>query len=55
MHRQPVASCLGAPGPGPLPGTDEAARTHLALPMGAALPRAQIAEVVAAVRAAKAT
>jgi len=55
VHRQPVAARLGAPAPGPLPGTDEAARTHLALPMGAALTRAQIAEVAAAVRAAKAT
>ena len=52
VHRQPVAARLPAP-PGPLPGTDEAARTHLALPMGAALKRAQIAEVVTAVRAAK--
>ena len=32
-----------------LPGTDEAARTHLALPIGAALTREQVAEVVAAV------
>jgi len=35
-----------------LPGTEEAARTHLALPMGPALSEAQVAEVVAAVRAA---
>jgi dTDP-3-amino-3,4,6-trideoxy-alpha-D-glucose transaminase len=33
-----------------LPGTDEAARTHLALPMSAVLTREQAAEVVAAVR-----
>jgi dTDP-4-amino-4,6-dideoxygalactose transaminase len=37
----------------PLPGTDEAARTHLALPMSAALTRAQVDEVVGAVRAAR--
>src|SRR4051794_38021619 len=34
-----------------LPGTEEAARTHLALPMSAALSRDQVDEVVAAVRA----
>ena len=34
-----------------LPGTDEAARTHLALPIGAAITREQVDEVVAAVRA----
>jgi dTDP-4-amino-4,6-dideoxygalactose transaminase len=32
----------------PLPGTDEAARTHLALPMGPALTRDQVGEVAAA-------
>jgi dTDP-3-amino-3,4,6-trideoxy-alpha-D-glucose transaminase len=32
----------------PLPGTDEAARTHLALPMGAALTREQVSEAAAA-------
>jgi dTDP-4-amino-4,6-dideoxygalactose transaminase len=36
----------------PLPGTEEAARTHLAIPMGASLARAAVDEVVAAVRAA---
>jgi dTDP-4-amino-4,6-dideoxygalactose transaminase len=36
--------------PPALPGTDEAARTHLALPIGAATTREQVAEVVAAVR-----
>ena len=36
-----------------LPGTDEAARTHLALPMGAALTREQVGEVVGAVRSAE--
>ncbi len=34
-----------------LPGTDEAARTHLALPISAAITRVQVAEVAAAVRA----
>jgi dTDP-4-amino-4,6-dideoxygalactose transaminase len=31
-----------------LPGTAEAARTHLALPMGTALSEAQVDEVIAA-------
>jgi dTDP-4-amino-4,6-dideoxygalactose transaminase len=34
----------------PLPGTEEAARTHLAIPMSPVLSRAQAAEVAAAVR-----
>jgi dTDP-4-amino-4,6-dideoxygalactose transaminase len=34
----------------PLPGTDDAARRHLALPISAALDELQAAEVVAAVR-----
>ena len=34
-----------------LPGTEEAARTHLAIPMSPVLSRAQAEEVVAAVRA----
>jgi dTDP-3-amino-3,4,6-trideoxy-alpha-D-glucose transaminase len=34
-----------------LPGTEEAARTHLAIPMSAALREDQIAEVAEAVRA----
>jgi dTDP-4-amino-4,6-dideoxygalactose transaminase len=38
---------------GALPGTDEAARTHLALPMSAALTSERVEEVVAAVRAAR--
>jgi dTDP-3-amino-3,4,6-trideoxy-alpha-D-glucose transaminase len=38
-----------------LPGTDEAARTHLAIPMSPVLTRAQAEEVVAAMRAASAT
>ena len=49
-HRQPALAAYGREAV--LPGTDEAARTHLALPMSAALARAQVDEVVAAVRAA---
>jgi dTDP-4-amino-4,6-dideoxygalactose transaminase len=37
----------------PLPGTDEVARTHLAIPMSAVLTREQADEVVAAVRDAR--
>ncbi len=50
IHRQPAM----APYPPrvPLPGTEEAARTHLALPMGAALSERDTAEVVAAASAA---
>jgi dTDP-4-amino-4,6-dideoxygalactose transaminase len=47
-HRQPALAALGRDAV--LPGTAEAARTHLALPMGAALTEAQVGEVVAAVR-----
>jgi dTDP-3-amino-3,4,6-trideoxy-alpha-D-glucose transaminase len=50
-HRQPAMRDY-APA-GPLPGTDEAARTHLAIPMSPVLSRAQAAEVVAAVRDAR--
>jgi dTDP-4-amino-4,6-dideoxygalactose transaminase len=49
-HRQPALATLGRDAV--LPGTEEAARTHLALPMGAALTEAQVGEVVAAVRGA---
>jgi dTDP-3-amino-3,4,6-trideoxy-alpha-D-glucose transaminase len=35
-----------------LPGTDEAARTHLAIPISPVLSRAQVEQVVAAIRAA---
>jgi dTDP-4-amino-4,6-dideoxygalactose transaminase len=49
-HRQPALAEAGRDAV--LPGTDEAARTHLALPMGAALTEAQVGEVVAAVAAA---
>jgi dTDP-3-amino-3,4,6-trideoxy-alpha-D-glucose transaminase len=49
-HRQPALAELGRDAV--LPGTEEAARTHLALPMGAALTDVQVGEVVAAARAA---
>ena len=48
IHRQPAMAPF-AQGVS-LPGTDEAARTHLALPMGAALGVDDVAEVVGAVR-----
>jgi dTDP-4-amino-4,6-dideoxygalactose transaminase len=46
VHRQPALRAEAD-----LPGTDEAARTHLALPMSAVLGEAQVAEVAAAVAA----
>ncbi len=46
VHAQP-AMARWAPA-APLPGTDEAARTHLALPMGPSLTREQVREVAAA-------
>ena len=55
-YRTPVhAQAAMAPWPPavPLPGTEEAARTHLALPMGPALTGAQVREVVQAVAAAR--
>jgi len=48
VHRQQAMLEWGATAD--LPGTDEAARTHLALPISAAITREQVAEVVAAVR-----
>ena len=49
VHRQPaMAPYLPEGGPLELPGTDEAAATNLALPMGPELTRAQVEEVVAA-------
>lgn len=48
VHQQPVGVARGWDA-AVLPGTDEAARTHLALPMSAALTREQVDEVVAAV------
>jgi dTDP-3-amino-3,4,6-trideoxy-alpha-D-glucose transaminase len=47
VHRQPAMAHLGE---APLPGTEEAARTHLALPVGAAITREQVGEVADAVR-----
>jgi len=47
IHRQPAMAGLGG---AELPATDELARTHLALPVSAAMRRDQIDEVVAAVR-----
>jgi dTDP-3-amino-3,4,6-trideoxy-alpha-D-glucose transaminase len=46
-HRQPAMAAWGAGAA--LPGTDEAARTHLAIPMSPVLGPEQAAEVVAAV------
>jgi dTDP-4-amino-4,6-dideoxygalactose transaminase len=51
VHLQPAMSGVGL-AEAALGGTEEAARTHLAIPMGAALDRAAVDEVVAAVRAA---
>jgi dTDP-4-amino-4,6-dideoxygalactose transaminase len=48
-HRQPAMSRYPC---GDLPGTEEIARTNLALPMSPGLQRAQIKEVVGAVEEA---
>ncbi len=48
VHRQPAMAAYGAGAD--LPATDEAARTHLAIPMSPVLAGEQVAEVVAAVR-----
>lgn len=54
VHRQPAVEALLARGEarvaGELPGTEEAARTHLAIPVSAAITREQVTEVVAGVR-----
>jgi dTDP-3-amino-3,4,6-trideoxy-alpha-D-glucose transaminase len=50
IHRQPAMREWSGAGVD-LPGTEEAARTHLAIPMSPVLTRAQADEVVAAVRA----
>jgi dTDP-3-amino-3,4,6-trideoxy-alpha-D-glucose transaminase len=50
VHRQTAMREWGAGVE--LPGTDEAARTHLAIPMSPVLTREQVDEVVAAVRSA---
>jgi len=47
VHRQPAMARWGAVA---LPATDELARTHLALPMSPVLGRAQVDEVVGAIR-----
>jgi dTDP-3-amino-3,4,6-trideoxy-alpha-D-glucose transaminase len=47
VHRQPAMAKLGAGAQ--LPGTEEAARTHLAIPISAAITREQVREVVGAV------
>lgn len=50
VHRQPAMREWGAGAD--LPATDEAARTHLAIPVSASITREQVEEVVGAVRAA---
>jgi dTDP-3-amino-3,4,6-trideoxy-alpha-D-glucose transaminase len=53
IHRQPAMADLAptaADGRPALPGTEEAARTHLALPVSAAITREQVGEVADAVR-----
>jgi dTDP-4-amino-4,6-dideoxygalactose transaminase len=50
IHLQPAMRAWGAGAE--LPATDEAARTHLAIPMSPVLTRAQVEQVVAAVRGA---
>src|SRR3954453_8535025 len=47
VHRQPAMAQLSAGVS--LPGTDEAARTHLAIPISAAITREQVREVVDAI------
>ena len=47
MRVQPAMERFGGGGL-ELPGTAEAARTHLALPMGTALSEAEVDEVIAA-------
>jgi dTDP-4-amino-4,6-dideoxygalactose transaminase len=53
VHRQPAMQALGLDGGADLPGTEDAARTHLAIPMSAALTREQVQEVVGAIRDAR--
>jgi len=50
-HRQPAMAAFASEAD--LPGTAEAARTHLAIPMSPVLTREQAAAVVAAIRAAE--
>ena len=47
VHEQPAMAPYAGRGPA-LPGTAEAARTHVALPMGPELTKAQVDEVIAA-------
>jgi dTDP-3-amino-3,4,6-trideoxy-alpha-D-glucose transaminase len=53
IHRQPAMAPFDPPADGALPGTDEAARTHFALPMSAAITRRQVDEVVGVLRDAR--
>ena len=50
VHRQPAMAAYAPPADDRLPGTAEAAHTHLALPVSAAITREQVGEVVAAIR-----
>jgi dTDP-4-amino-4,6-dideoxygalactose transaminase len=52
VHRQPAMRRY--PAGAPLPGTDEAAATHLAIPMSPVLSRTQAIEVVSAIKSARA-
>ena len=52
VHRQPAMRRF--PAGAPLPGTDEAAATHLAIPMSPVLGRTQAIEVVSAIKSARA-
>ena len=52
VHRQP--GMRRYPAGAPLPGTDAASATHLAIPMSPALKRAQAIEVVSAIKSARA-
>jgi dTDP-4-amino-4,6-dideoxygalactose transaminase len=54
IHRQAAMRAWSSEGLS-LPGTNKAARTHLAIPMSPVLTRAQAEEVVAAMRAASST
>jgi dTDP-3-amino-3,4,6-trideoxy-alpha-D-glucose transaminase len=53
VHRQPAMAAFDPPGDDRLPGTTEAARTHLALPVSAVITREQVGEVVRAIRDAR--
>jgi dTDP-4-amino-4,6-dideoxygalactose transaminase len=53
VHRQPAIAALGLRDPGALPGTEEAARTHLAIPISAAITRDQVEAVTGAIRDAR--